>query len=63
MDGDKRRINLVIRSLDMDGGPPTVLLFMEAKEKRPGPTNVDECERQALTACWEYIQSKEMGSV
>lgn len=60
---DRRRIDLVVRPRNDRGGPRAVLLFMEAKRTGMTADIVDECERQALTACWAYLIDKKMKSV
>jgi len=50
---DKRRIDLVVRPLG--NRRPRAVLFMEANKSRVVAAAIDECERQALTACWGYL--------
>ena len=49
---DSRRVDLAVRTLSGDDGPPMTLLFLEAKRTGVSANIVQECELQALTAYW-----------
>ncbi|KAL2754366.1 hypothetical protein ACRALDRAFT_2043367 [Sodiomyces alcalophilus JCM 7366] len=57
---DRRRIDLVARSRR---SPGAVLLFTGATKSGASPTLVQECEQQALTACWAYLDQWKLDAV
>ncbi|KAI4150887.1 MAG: hypothetical protein LQ340_003840 [Diploschistes diacapsis] len=57
----RRRVDIIVKNLDLPN--PCVLLFIESKKKNAGPSDFDQVEHQAFTACVAYVVAHNLRSV